>query len=61
MSRCVLCGRHIATRLGENNPWPCSDEGVCCDRCNSDFVIPARIARLSTGDIGGTAVRRMRS
>lgn len=42
---CVLCGKHF--KEWGNDPWPLADEGWCCDKCNMDKVIPARIAMAS--------------
>lgn len=33
---CVLCNGD-AGKFG-NNPWPLSNEGVCCDECNIQVV-----------------------
>ena len=33
-----------------NNPSPYKHEGRCCDACNSKFVIPARLAELSSSE-----------
>jgi hypothetical protein len=41
---CCICGKEF-TEWG-NNPWPIKEEGTCCDTCNRDFVIPARIERM---------------
>ena len=38
---CCLCGV-IAVGYG-NNPQPIKKEGRCCDECNADQVIPARL------------------
>jgi len=39
---CVLCGCRI---VGYGcNPDPLSAEGECCEHCDEEFVIPARIA-----------------
>ena len=38
-----MCGEELKD-FG-NNPYPISDEGRCCDKCN-DKVIEARIAAL---------------
>lgn len=42
---CCICGE---TRIGYgNNPEPVADgERRCCDRCNAEKVIPARLAAL---------------
>lgn len=39
-----LCGR-LCSGWG-NNPDPLKDEGRCCDQCNTEKVIPARIALM---------------
>ena len=42
--KCVLCKEHLSgTRFG-NNPQPIRKKGKCCDRCNNDKVIPARMS-----------------
>jgi hypothetical protein len=39
--KCCLCKRQ---KYGfGNNPAPCSDNGRCCDECNVNIVIPARV------------------
>jgi hypothetical protein len=41
---CCICGE---THIGYgNNPEPVAKEGSCCDRCNAEKVIPARLAAL---------------
>ena len=40
---CCICGEELKD-FG-NNPYPISDEGRCCDKCN-DKVIEARINAL---------------
>ena len=42
---CVLCGEGIED-MG-NNPEPVSSVGRCCDDCNWNEVIPARIGLLN--------------
>ena len=42
---CCLCGREV-TGWG-NNPWPISTEGLCCDECNANKVIPERMLLLT--------------
>ena len=39
---CVLCGKQI--KGWGNDAWPLAD-GYCCDKCNNEKVIPARIAQ----------------
>ena len=41
---CCICGAKI-TGWG-NNPWPVKTTGECCDKCNLEKVIPARIEKL---------------
>lgn len=44
--KCAICGKEIAN--WGNNPYPIrkDEEARCCDECNGDFVIPARIALM---------------
>lgn len=44
MKRCVICG-HKFEGWG-NNPWPVKEIGYCCDKCNAEKVIPARLAQV---------------
>ena len=46
---CDICGNPF-TEWG-NNPWPIlnHDTAVCCDSCNTKFVIPARIINSQPG------------
>ena len=39
--KCCLCGKTI-NGFG-NNPYPLANEGQCCDDCNWNLVIPARV------------------
>lgn len=45
--KCCLCGKEIKDY--GHNPWPLNKnvDDRCCDECNSDKVIPARIANLT--------------
>lgn len=48
---CSICGK---TFVGYgNNPYPVTKgkDDRCCDACNAEFVVPARIAHLYGGDI----------
>lgn len=50
MKKCCICGKKI---IGYgNNPWPVvkDEDSVCCDSCNSDVVIPARIKLMFEND-----------
>ena len=39
--KCLICGKKF-TGWG-NNPWPVEESGECCDECNINKVVPARI------------------
>lgn len=39
---CCICGKHIVGEWG-NDPYPIREEGECCDKCNNEKVIPARL------------------
>ena len=41
---CCICGQ-VFVGYG-NNPWPVAEEGECCDQCNYDSVIPARLRKM---------------
>lgn len=46
---CCICGKEFEGY--GNNPWPIgwdvySEEDRCCNECNTNIVIPARIADL---------------
>lgn len=41
MSDCVIC-QDPYYGYG-NNPAPLREEGSCCDECNMEYVIPARL------------------
>lgn len=46
--KCCICGKPF--RLGEwgNNPEPVKpySSGTCCDECNMEKVVPARLAAI---------------
>lgn len=42
--RCCICGKEFEG-FG-NNPRPVKKSGVCCDECNFNYVIPARLQEL---------------
>ena len=47
---CCLCGGEFEGY--GNNPSPLKESGECCDRCNAEKVIPARLdAVLAPGEI----------
>ena len=43
-TKCCICGQYF-TGFG-NDPWPVTEEGICCDICNADIVLPARMAQM---------------
>ena len=47
---CCICGKKF-TGWG-NNPWPVvkDEDARCCDECDNNSVIPARIAELNKVD-----------
>lgn len=42
--KCCICGEPLNGH--GNNPAPVKDEGKCCDKCNNEVVIPARLNTL---------------
>lgn len=42
--KCCICGEPIEGH--GNNPFPVKTEGDCCDKCNAEVVIPARIEKM---------------
>lgn len=51
---CSICHEVIKGNYGPligHNAEPVNG-GRCCDTCNADVVIPARISRLSSGNTG---------
>ena len=43
--KCCLCKGLMSNKWG-NNPAPLRKRGKCCDKCNADKVIPARMGGL---------------
>ena len=41
---CVICGKQI--KGYGNNPEPVKNHGQCCDTCNLEVVIPARLKQI---------------
>lgn len=43
--KCCICGEKLPIGKYGNNPEPVkpSSSGVCCDKCNMQVVIPARL------------------
>jgi len=46
---CVLCKRR--SQGWGNNPQPLAQKGNCCDRCNFESVLPARIAERQFAEL----------
>lgn len=48
-TKCCLCKKYLIPSkgnfFGRNNPAPLRKSGECCDRCNHEKVIPARMGR----------------
>ncbi len=44
VKKCCICGKKF-TGWG-NNPAPVKLKGECCDECNNDYVIPARLVQM---------------
>ena len=42
--KCCICGKEVDG--WGNNPWPVKEDGECCDDCNNNEVIPARILHM---------------
>ena len=54
---CVLCDGVLDDAYG-HNPSPCADEGRCCNSCNANQVIPARMylyhmLKIDENTVGG--------
>lgn len=45
---CCICGKEF--KGWGNNPWPVKEDGVCCDECNQNEVIPARLEKSNLND-----------
>lgn len=54
--KCCFCGKLIES-IEANNAQPLKD-GECCDECNMNLVIPARIAQALNSNIANGSVER---
>ena len=54
MKKCCICGKEFEG--WGNNPWPVKSEGLCCDDCNMEHVIPARIIDGMWGGMNKSAL-----
>ena len=43
--KCVICKKEFVGY--GNNPWPIKKRGVCCNECNYEIVLPARIKGIN--------------
>lgn len=43
--KCCICGEEFEGY--GNNPWPVMEDGRCCDDCNHDYVVPARLGQIA--------------
>ena len=46
--KCSICKDKIETETisgwtGVHNPWPIQDKGRCCNDCNNELIVPARL------------------
>ena len=46
MKKCSICGKKY---VGYGNNAEPFNSGRCCDACNTDYVIPARLMRYHLG------------
>lgn len=44
---CDICGKEF--KEWGNNPEPVT-KGICCDKCNREYVIPARLKLKEKGE-----------
>lgn len=47
--KCCICGKKFVG--WGNDPWPVNmdEKARCCDKCNSEKVLPARLAQMFGG------------
>ena len=45
--KCCICGEKLEGY--GNNPAPLAEKGRCCDRCNLEKVLPARMKAVRDG------------
>lgn len=43
--KCCICHKEIDPK-DANNAAPYVPDGLCCDKCNAELVIPARMADI---------------
>lgn len=44
--KCCFCGKEIVGYGNNPYPFPEGKDARCCDACNMDVVVPARLAML---------------
>ncbi len=49
MRNCCICGKPFDGR--GNNPKPIETDGVCCDECNNNLVLPSRMREIAIARI----------
>ena len=55
-NKCCLCGEEFEGY--GNNPAPLKESGECCDRCNAEKVLTARLeAVLAPGEISAKTAK----
>lgn len=53
MERCCICRKYFI--MFGNNPYPITEKGSCCNKCNKRYVIPARLRGLTINSIVANA------
>ena len=45
---CCFCGVALEDFKDQNSPFPANEDpdAVCCDKCNMEIVVPARIEKI---------------
>lgn len=54
--KCIICGKEFYS--SGNDADPVSIDGRCCDRCYTEYVVPARIDRMNAGKPAMKAAER---
>ena len=48
MVKCCICDKIFEGK--GNNPFPVKNQSECCNRCNAEIVIPARLLEVTCRD-----------
>jgi hypothetical protein len=51
MTKCILCGTEFEGRGNDPSPLAGANDGVCCDECHGERVIPARMRRAEGEEV----------